>query len=87
MCSISAASPSIGFMGGGASYTGSVKGWPTEGGGGKPINNVDLPKTIHLRWQSLVEPQAYKVLIDIPQWAVMRWSNHNKYFVLGIRRL
>lgn len=54
--------------GGVASYTGTVKGWPTEGGGGKPINNVDLPKTIHLRWQSLVEPQAYKVLIDIPQW-------------------
>lgn len=54
--------------GGVASYTGTVKGWPTEGGGGKPINNVDLPKTIHLRWQSLVEPQAYKIRIDIPQW-------------------
>lgn len=54
--------------GGGASYTGTVRGWPTEGGGGKPVNNVDLPKTIHLRWQSLVEPQAYKIRIDIPQW-------------------
>ena len=41
----------------------------TEGGsGGKPINNVDLPDQIFLRWQSLVEPQAYKLKIQIPQW-------------------
>jgi hypothetical protein len=54
--------------GGRASYTGTVEGWPTEGGGGKPINNVDLPERIHLRWQSLVEPQAYKITVNVPQW-------------------
>lgn len=26
-----------------------------------------MPKTIYVRWQSLVEPQTYKVLIDIPE--------------------
>ena len=54
--------------GGVASYTGRVEGWPNGGGGGKPVNNVDLPERIFLRWQSLVEPQAYKVSIHIPQW-------------------
>ncbi len=33
-----------------------------------PINNVDLPDQIFLRWQSLVEPQTYHVGIEIPQW-------------------
>jgi len=33
-----------------------------------PVNNVDLPERIFLRWQSLVEPQAYKIRIPIPQW-------------------
>ncbi|MEX6666034.1 DUF2931 family protein [Pseudomonas sp. W2-17] len=54
--------------GGVASYTGQPDGWHKGGGKSKPINNVDLPDQIFLRWQSLVEPQAYKVLIKIPQW-------------------
>jgi hypothetical protein len=54
--------------GGVASYTGNVEGWHRGGSGGKPINNVDLPDQIFLRWQSLVESQAYKVRIQIPQW-------------------
>jgi hypothetical protein len=54
--------------GGVAGYTGKVEGWPERGGGGKPINNVDLPDRIYLRWQSLVEPQAYTIGIQIPQW-------------------
>jgi hypothetical protein len=33
-----------------------------------PINNVDLPNIIFVRWQSLVEPQVYKLRIDIPEW-------------------
>ena len=33
-----------------------------------PVSNVDLPQRIFLRWQSLVEPQAYKIRIPIPQW-------------------
>ncbi|WP_447650894.1 DUF2931 family protein [Pseudomonas abietaniphila] len=54
--------------GGVASYAGEVKGWPNGGSGGMPINNVDLPEKIYLRWQSLVEPQAYTIGIQIPQW-------------------
>jgi hypothetical protein len=55
-------------FGGVASYTGEVRGWHKGGGKMKPINNVDLPEKIYLRWQSLVEPQAYTIDIDIPQW-------------------
>lgn len=54
--------------GGVASYTGQPKGWGNGAGKSKPINNVDLPERIFLRWQSLVEPQAYKISIQIPQW-------------------
>jgi hypothetical protein len=54
--------------GGVASYTGKVEGWHQGGGKSKPINNVDLPDQIFLRWQSLVEPQAYRARIQIPQW-------------------
>ncbi len=54
--------------GGVASYTGRVEGWHQGGGKSKPVNNVDLPDQIFLRWQSLVEPQAYKLRIHIPQW-------------------
>jgi hypothetical protein len=61
----------LGFFhvfGGVASYTGKVRGWHKGGGKSKPINNVDLPSRIYLRWQSLVEPQTYKIGITIPQW-------------------
>ncbi|WP_244656096.1 MULTISPECIES: DUF2931 family protein [unclassified Pseudomonas] len=54
--------------GGVASYTGKVEGWHQGVSGGKPVNNVDLPDQLFLRWQSLVEPQAYKIKIQIPQW-------------------
>lgn len=54
--------------GGVASYTGQPEGWGNGAGKSKPINNVDLPERIFLRWQSLVEPQAYKLSIQIPQW-------------------
>ncbi|RON09954.1 hypothetical protein BK659_08580 [Pseudomonas brassicacearum] len=50
-----------------ASYTGKVEGWH-QGGETMPVTNVDLPERLFLRWQSLVEPQAYKIRIPIPQW-------------------
>jgi hypothetical protein len=61
----------LGFFrvhGGVAGYTGKVEGWHNGVSGAKPISNVDLPDRIYLRWQSLVEPQAYKIGIQIPQW-------------------
>ncbi|AMB87806.1 hypothetical protein AWM79_22010 [Pseudomonas agarici] len=54
--------------GGVAGYTRNPEGWHNGGGKMKPINNVDLPERIFLRWQSLVEPQAYRIRIPIPQW-------------------
>ena len=54
--------------GGVAGYTRKPEGWHKGGGKMMPVNNVDLPQRIFLRWQSLVEPQAYKIRIPIPQW-------------------
>lgn len=51
-----------------AGYTRQPIGWHKGGGSMTPVNNVDLPERIFLRWQSLVEPQAYKIRIPIPQW-------------------
>ena len=60
--------PFFHVFGGVASYTGRVEGWHKGGGKMMPVNNVDLPERLFLRWQSLAEPQAYKVRIPIPQW-------------------
>ncbi|BCD88415.1 hypothetical protein PSm6_48220 [Pseudomonas solani] len=49
-------------------YTNNPLGWHKGGGGMKQVSNVDLPETLFVRWQSLVEPQTYKLRIDIPQW-------------------
>ncbi|WP_039792944.1 DUF2931 family protein, partial [Pseudomonas agarici] len=38
--------------GGVAGYTRNPEGWHNGGGKMKPINNVDLPERIFLRWQS-----------------------------------
>ncbi|MBO2931026.1 DUF2931 family protein [Metapseudomonas otitidis] len=54
--------------GGVAAYNNRTEGWWEGGGKMKPINNVDLPNIIFVRWQSLVEPQVYNVRINIPQW-------------------
>lgn len=54
--------------GGIVSYTGNPAGWHQGGGKMKPVGNVDLPETLFVRWQSLVEQQTYKLRIDIPQW-------------------
>ena len=68
--------------GGVASYTGKVSGWHQGVSGGKPINNVDLPDQIFLRWQSLVEPQAYKIKIQIPQWVREEMLRPEKAFCI-----
>ncbi|WP_083272639.1 DUF2931 family protein [Pseudomonas sp. ENNP23] len=49
-------------------YNNRTEGWWEGGGKMKPINNVDLPNIIFVRWQSLVEPQVYNVRINIPEW-------------------
>lgn len=48
--------------------SGNPKGWFKRPGwgAGKYVRGADLPKTIYVRWQSLVEPQTYKVAIEIP---------------------
>ncbi|WJV27004.1 MULTISPECIES: DUF2931 family protein [Pseudomonas] len=45
----------------------SARGWTGVGVGGKSVIGADLPKRIFVRWQSVVEPQAYRVWIDIPE--------------------
>jgi len=54
--------------GGVVGYTRKPEGWHNGGGATKPVGNVDLPESIFLRWQSLAEPQTYKIRIKIPQW-------------------
>lgn len=49
--------------------TESAKGWRGVGGSGKAVIGADLPKRIFVRWQSIVEPQTYKVWVDIPEQA------------------
>ncbi|GFM65576.1 hypothetical protein PSCICJ_16940 [Pseudomonas cichorii] len=46
-----------------------LRGWPERPGWGKGkyVTGADLPKKIYVRWQSLVEPQTYKMVIDIPE--------------------
>ncbi|MGE8191039.1 DUF2931 family protein [Pseudomonas sp. NPDC086278] len=47
--------------------SGYPKGWPAKPGWGKGkyVKGADLPKTIYVRWQSMVEPQTYKMAISI----------------------
>ncbi|MBX8508926.1 DUF2931 family protein [Pseudomonas cichorii] len=48
---------------------GDPRGWPKKIsiGGGKRVTGADLPKQIYVRWQSLVEPQTYLMVIKIPE--------------------
>ncbi len=55
-------------FGGVAGYASTPEGWNRGVGKTMPISNVDLPVQVVLRWQSLVEPQTYRIKIDIPQW-------------------
>ncbi|AMB88189.1 hypothetical protein AWM79_01410 [Pseudomonas agarici] len=69
--------------GGVAGYTRNPEGWHNGGGKMKPINNVDLPERIFLRWQSLVEPQAYRIRIPIPQWVRDEMVKPERVFCQG----
>jgi hypothetical protein len=67
-------------FGGVASYTGEVRGWHKGAGKSMPINNVDLPMRLLLRWQSLAEPQTYQIEILIPQWVRDAMLKREKFF-------
>ncbi|MHC8371966.1 DUF2931 family protein [Pseudomonas sp. MDT1-85] len=49
--------------------SGDPRGWPKRAGigKGKNVTGADLPKQIYVRWQSLVEPQTYQMVINIPE--------------------
>ena len=48
---------------------GHAAGWPSNlgWGAGRYVNDADLPKRLYVRWQSLAEPQTYRIFIDIPE--------------------
>ncbi|MHC8326844.1 DUF2931 family protein [Pseudomonas sp. LB1P83] len=49
--------------------TGDPRGWPEKPGigKGKNVTGADLPQKIYVRWQSLVEPQTYQMVINVPE--------------------
>ncbi len=49
-------------------HAGNPADWqgPRTTGAGKKVTGADLPRRIHVRWQSLVEPQTYTVTLEIP---------------------
>ncbi|MEH6686447.1 MAG: DUF2931 family protein [Halopseudomonas sabulinigri] len=49
---------------------GNPSGWPKRPGAGKsrPMEGIDLPEHIFVRWQSLAEPQTYNARVDVPDW-------------------
>jgi len=52
-------------------YGGDPEGWGDRisTGKGRDIYGAGLPKRIYVRWQSLVEPQTYRAIIEIPEQA------------------
>lgn len=49
---------------------GNPTGWPSRPGGGaaRPMTGIDLPEIVFVRWQSLAEPETYRVRVNIPDW-------------------
>ncbi|WP_120994797.1 DUF2931 family protein [Stutzerimonas urumqiensis] len=47
--------------------TGNAAGWRVSWGKGRHVNGADLPKRIYIRWQSLAEPQTYRIILEIPE--------------------
>ncbi len=47
--------------------SGNAVGWRETWGKGRYVNDADLPKRLYVRWQSLAEPQTYRIFIDIPE--------------------
>lgn len=49
-------------------FHGDAAGWgPIAGGKGRNLSYLALPRRIYVRWQSLVEPQTYGVILEIPE--------------------
>ena len=48
---------------------GNPRGWPARPGAGatRPMTGIDLPEIVFVRWQSLAEPQTYRVAIPISE--------------------
>lgn len=72
--------------GGVAGYTRKPEGWHKGGGKAKPVNNVDLPERLFLRWQSLAEPQTYTINIKIPQWVRDEMVRPERVFCQGSKK-
>jgi hypothetical protein len=70
--------------GGIASYTGKDDSWHQGVSVGKRISSVDLPDQIFLRWQSLAEPQAYRIKIQAPNGYVAKSSSRSGCCASGI---
>lgn len=47
--------------------TGNAADWRRGWGKGRYVSGAQLPKRIYVRWQSLAEPQTYRVTLDIPE--------------------
>ncbi|WP_312381349.1 DUF2931 family protein [Stutzerimonas balearica] len=49
--------------------SGNAAGWRSGlgWGAGCHVNGADLPRRIYVRWQSLAEPQTYRVILEIPE--------------------
>ncbi|MGH8354038.1 MAG: DUF2931 family protein, partial [Pseudomonas sp.] len=47
--------------------SGNAVGWRETWGKGRYVDGADLPKRIYVRWQSLAEPQTYRVILEIPE--------------------
>ncbi len=47
--------------------SGNAKGWRENWGAGRYVNDADLPKRLYVRWQSLAEPQTYRIIVEIPE--------------------
>lgn len=49
--------------------SGNTAGWCSGlgWGAGRHVNGADLPRRIYVRWQSLAEPQTYRVILEIPE--------------------
>ncbi|VVO95338.1 DUF2931 family protein [Pseudomonas fluorescens] len=62
-------------------FKGSPAGWPEDPGGkGRPTSGANLPERIYVRWQSLVEPQTYEVVIRIPESTRMQMRKREDIF-------
>ena len=74
--------------------SGNAVGWRRSWGKGRHVNGADLPKRIFVRWQSLAEPQTYRVTLDVPERARQlmrerleppcRTSEYRHAFALGL---